>query len=194
MNQKQVKTIITSLKARGIAFEGGLTDKEIEDIKHVFEITFPEDLKQFLQTELPISEGFVNWRKGLNNEKKKLEIINRLNWPLNGILFDIKNNAFWLDSWGIRPSDNKNQAKIVTAQIAKQPRLIPIYSHRYISSEPNEIGNPVFSVYQTDIIYYGFDLLDYFSREFKIEHLKLSEKIESPKRIPFWSNLIDINE
>jgi hypothetical protein len=32
--------------------------------------------------------------------------------------------------------------------------------------EPHLPGNPVFSVHQTDIIYYGFDLADYLRHEF----------------------------
>lgn len=41
------------------------------------------------------------------------------------------------------------------------PRLIPICSHRYIPEEPHDAGNPVFSVMQSDVIYYGADLANY---------------------------------
>jgi hypothetical protein len=34
--------------------------------------------------------------------------------------------------------------------------------------EPQGAGNPVFSVHQTDIIYYGFDLADYLRHEFNL--------------------------
>ncbi len=193
MNQKQVNRIIKLLKEKGISFASGLTDIEVERVQNDFEISFPSDLKLLLQTELPISSGFTHWRLGINNEKEKRDIENKINWPLEGILFDIRNNLFWLDTWGIKPSNFKEQRSIATNELAKQPKLIPIYSHRYLSSEPSEAGNPVFSVYQTDIIHYGKDLMDYFSNEFGFELPKSFGAINKPKRIRFWSNLIDLN-
>ena len=41
------------------------------------------------------------------------------------------------------------------------PKLVPIAGHRFIPEAPHEEGNPVFSVHQTDIIYYGRDLAEY---------------------------------
>lgn len=67
---------------------------------------------------------------------------------------------------------------------------LPIYAHRFIPNSPNELGNPVFSIYQTDIIYYGIDLIDYFSNEFDIEVPKSYITVEQPKVIPFWSELV----
>lgn len=49
---------------------------------------------------------------------------------------------------------------------------------------PHESGNPVFSVYQTDIIYYGFDLDDYLRHEFDLPGRKpWPEKV---REIEFW--------
>jgi hypothetical protein len=47
-------------------------------------------------------------------------------------------------------------------------QLIPIYRHRMMPDEPLSPGNPVFSVHQTDIIHYGFDLADYLRCEFNL--------------------------
>ena len=193
MNQKQVNRIIKLLKEKGISFDSGLTDIELEKIQNDFKINFPSDLKLLLQTELPVSSGFVHWRYGINSEKGKQEIENRLNWPLKGMLFDIKNNSFWLDKWGTKPSDFKDQKKIAEDELIKQPKLIPIYSHKYLSSEPSEVANPIFSVYQMDIIHYGKDLMDYFSNEFGIELPVSFGTINTPKRIRFWSDMIDLN-
>ena len=193
MNQKQVNKIIKLLKEKDISFDIGLTDFEIEKINHDFGIIFPSDLKLLLQTKLPVSSGFVNWRHGINSENGKQDIENRLNRPLEGMLFDIKNNSFWLDKWGTKPSDFNDQKKIAQNELSKQPKLIPIYYHRYLSSEPNEVSNPVFSVYQMDIIHYGNDLMEYFTNEFGIELPKSFETIDEPKRIRFWSDMIDLN-
>lgn len=194
MNQKQVNRIVKLLKEKDVSFDKGLSDDEILRVNQEFGISFPKDLKLLLQTELPISSGFVHWRYGINSEKGKKEIEHRLNWPKEGMLFDIKNNSFWLDKWGIKPSKFEKQKEIAVSELAKQPKLIPIYSHRYIPSKPNEIGNPVFSVHQMDIIHYGIDLIDYFSNEFGFELPKSFRIISEPKRIQFWSDIIDLND
>ncbi len=65
--------------------------------------------------------------------------------------------------------------------------MIPVFSHRYLPDDPNEAGNPVFSVYQTDIIYYGADLLDYFENEFA--QPRPAWRTITPRLIRFWSAL-----
>ncbi len=72
------------------------------------------------------------------------------------------------------------------AAVAAAPTLIPLIGHRFLPSEPNEAGNPVFSVYQTDIIYYGANLEHYFNNEFR--GWSASED-GAYRQIPFWSDL-----
>ena len=50
----------------------------------------------------------------------------------------------------------------------------------------------MFSVYQSDIIYYGADLADYFEREFFSEG-KMVDPVPyaSVRRIEFWSFLVE---
>jgi len=67
--------------------------------------------------------------------------------------------------------------------------LIPIYSHRYIPSRHCEINNPIFSVHQTDIIYYGENLEEYFKVEFKDKEHKDID-FDSIKHIDFWTDLL----
>jgi len=193
MNQKQINRIIKLLRNKGVSFDKGLSNEEILRVENKFKIQFPPDLKLFLQTQLPASKSFVHWRYGINSEKGKNEIENRFNWPVRGILFDIKNNSFWLEKWGLKPKSSIEQIEIATNELLKKPKLIPIYSHRYISSSPYEIGNPVFSVYQKDIIYYGNDLANYFANEFRFDLPESFGKIAKPKRINFWSEMIELN-
>lgn len=56
-----------------------------------------------------------------------------------------------------------------------------------IPDEPNEPGNPVYSVHQTDIIYYGSDLTDYFECEFGLEK---SRSPPTPRSIRFWDLVV----
>jgi len=193
MTAKQINKLILLLEEKGIEFDKGLSEFELGGIEKEFAIIFPADLKILLKTKLPVSNGFVHWRYGLNSTKGKIEIEQRLGRPLRGMLFDIKGNNFWLQEWGNKPPDFAEQKEIATTKLKNSPILIPIYSHRYIPSEPQEIGNPIFSIYQTDIIYYGFDLADYLSKEF---NLKLAEdfgEATEPKEIEFWSKLVELN-
>jgi hypothetical protein len=68
----------------------------------------------------------------------------------------------------------------------KIPKLIPIFSHRYVVSG-KDADYPIISVYQTDIIYYGSNLLEYFKHEFNHTH-----NITNVKEIPFWNQIIDL--
>ncbi len=94
-----------------------------------------------------------------------------------------------MKAWGPKPSDLGDAFGVVRQQVADAPKLIPIYSHRYIPCEPSKEGNPIFSVYQTDIIHYGYDLTSYLVAEFAIP--KPSWVATTPRPIKFWSNLID---
>lgn len=180
--------IVNKLNEKGVEFKTGLKEEEIDEIEKLYNIQFPPDLKELLMFALPISDGFVNW---VDKSKENIKsITDRLNLPLEGIIFDIENNEFWMKDWGKKPSTLKDAVNIATMHYCKAPKLIPIYFHRYIPSIPFEKGNPIMSVHQTDIIYYGENLFSYFLVEFGFKKHKDidSEKI---KIIPFWSDIIN---
>jgi hypothetical protein len=89
-----------------------------------------------------------------------------LDWPQHGLLFDVENNTFWPESWGPRPDDASRALEVAREQFVAWPKLVPLYSHRYLPAAPSAVGAPVFSVYQTDVIYYGANLVDYIHAEF----------------------------
>ena len=117
----------------------------------------------FLQTALPRGPKFPDWRSG-----DEATIREWLNVPREGVLFDIEHNDFWLDEWGCQPDSLEEALCTGSNLIAAAPKLIPIYSHRMMPDEPHLPGNPVFSVHQTDIIRYGFNLADYLRHEFRL--------------------------
>lgn len=187
MTIQQTKQIINLLGHKGVLFEDGLSDLEVLQIQEKFAVQFPPDLKQFLQTRLPISDRFVNWRQGLADMETAKGIVDRLSWPLDGILWDLRNDA-WLSIWGNKPKIHEDKVAIAKSCYAQVPKMVPIYSHRYIPSDPDESGNPVFSVHQTDIIYYGFDLASYFAHEFYFKLNDSFQIIDRPNRqIEFWT-------
>lgn len=180
----------TTLERAGVRFEPGLSSSELKAIEAEYGFSFPPDLQEFLMFCLPVSNNFVDWRGG-----SKADIQTRMNWPFEGMCFDIENNAFWLEEWGERPSVLGEAFAIARQAVNDAPTLIPICSHRYIPDRPFESGNPIFSVYQTDIICYGSDVFDYLENEFawyfgREEHA-LSGKL---RRIEFWSSLVEWTE
>lgn len=174
----------------GIEFDKGLNKGEFEELENKFSVKFPEDYKIFLDKGLPISNGFINWREGLKSNEAAIEIINKLNWPLDGLLYDVQHNNYWDDKWGQKPNTFDEAKEIIKREFCKIPKLIPVYGHRYIPMEPNEIGNPIFSLYQMDVIIYGNNLVDYFANEFKFELPNEFKRNDKPKFIRFWSEII----
>jgi len=187
MTIPQTKQIINLLKNKGVEFGDGLSDSELLDIEKRFVIKFPPDLKRFLQTQLPISDQFINWRQGLHDKKTEEDIIDIIGWPLEGILWDIKNGS-WLSIWGERPENKEHQIALAKLRFAHVPKMVPVCGYRFIPSEPNLVGNPIFSVHQTDIIYYGFDLASYLAHEFNFKLNDSFQIINKPNRkIEFWT-------
>lgn len=194
MTNLQIDELIKSLKGKKITFNKGLTHEEVGQIQEKFEFKFPPDLKHFLQTALPVSQGFYNWRQALVSEFVADAIRLQFQWPLQGMLFDIEENNFWVESWGQRPTVLTEQFLVAERNFKTYPKLIPVYSHRYMPGEPNMNDNPVFSVYQMDIIYYGYNLANYLAHEFRFTLSDNFENIQEPKHdIEFWTWCVEHN-
>jgi hypothetical protein len=159
----------------------GLSDSEVKDVEAEYAFVFPPDLRAFLQYKLPVSDRFPDWRNGESAKIKQW-----LDLPLDGIRFDV-GNGLWPDTWGIRPSNISDALESATEMVRHAPRLIPVYGHRFLPPEPCLAGNPVFSVHQLDIIYYGYDLSTYFHIEFGVA-LPASFRNE-PRPIDFWTDI-----
>ena len=171
------------IRQSGGLLEPGLSNAELAAAEELCGARFPPDLKSFLSTAMPVGKGFPDWRV-----RDEAGLQYRLDWPFDGVRFDIENNAFWLSEWGPRPDDLSAAIEVARRAVAAAPKLIPIYSHRFLPTEPLKSGNPVFSVYQTDIIYYGRDLHTYFAHEFG--GANYAESITpKPRHIRFWSDL-----
>ncbi len=190
MTPNQAEILIDLLKKQSVSFDKGLTDEEIKKAETQFAVLFPPDLKLFLQTALPINNGFTHWRFAINGKRGADAVRKQLNWPLEGCIFDIKHNKFWKEDWGEKPNSYEAQCEIAKAAFKAAPTLIPIAGHRYIPEVPHEIGNPVFSVYQTDIIYYGLDLASYLANEHRFVLPANFPTLKKSKPIIFWDDFI----
>ena len=187
MDDLNVAELHEGLLRSGVVFDRGLSDLEIKDIECRRGFRFPPDLRAFLQHAMPVSRGFPNWRDGSEAELQHL-----LDWPLEGILFDVENNDFWLPLWGERPEKLALAVSLAGVQVLTAPRLIPVHSRRYIPSEPLAAGNPVFSVYQTDVLRYRFTLGSYLADEFGLPRSQCC--VPRPRRIRFWDELMALNK
>jgi hypothetical protein len=162
----------------------GYSDREFDDIRQRWKIRFPPDLMDIYRKRRSVIDSGFDWIR-----TPRAEIQNMFDWPLEGMLFDVKNNAFWLDEWGEKPKSRAAAEEIVRVAVTAAPRLIPVNGHRYIPETPYARGNPVFSVYQTDIIVYGADLADYVAHE---THAKRASS-PAKRKIPFWTHLVELN-
>lgn len=172
-----------SRRAEGRIWAEGYTRHELDLAQETFGLTFPPDLIALFLERRPV-RGW-DWRSDGEHIRHMLE------WPLEGLLFDVEHNGLWWPEWGERPLTADARAEVLRDVVNKAPKLVPLVAHRYIPCEPNESGNPIFSIHQSDIIYYGADLADYFEREFG----DAQEPMAGPvKPIRFWSEFVTRNE
>jgi hypothetical protein len=151
--------------------------------------------------DMVLREGvsFYNWSTDVEALRGRFE------WLVEGLEYDVRHNNLWQPNWGPKPKKLKQQKARVREVVEQAPKLIPVYSHRYLLGEPCAAGNPVLSVYQSDIIVYGADLRDYLLVEFAGElgmtfkqEEKLSRSVERRiaksydrfRAIPFWGDLL----
>jgi len=183
MNPGYVELLVERLVLRDIQVTPGLSDEEVARVEHDFGFRLPVDLRELLQTLLPVGEDFPDWRSD-----SRLPIEKRLNWPVEGLLFDVERQQLWIPDWGDRPASPEAAVALARERLEDVPRLIPIYGNRYLPAEPSEPGNPVFSIQQSDIICYGADLASYLQAEFGVPDPNPIPR--RPRIIRFWSQLL----
>jgi hypothetical protein len=176
------------LRANGVELAPGLSDVELARAEDRVGCRFPSDLCSFLQAALPLGKDlWPDWR-----QPDSEYIAYRLGWAEQGMVFDLEHCPWWWPPpWGPRPSALSDAIALARERLREQPKLIPIFSHRFLPAEPCEAGNPVLSVYQmVDTIYYGTDLKDFFDREIHCD-LRRREPIGTVSPIRFWREVVE---
>lgn len=164
-----------------VEIQPGLSSVELDNAQRRWDIEFSEDHRAFLAAGLPVGRKWPDWRAGDPDTLRAL-----LDWPREGVLFDVESNAYWHPSWGPRPADADAALDLARARLDEVPRMIPVYSHRYLP--PRLAGHPVLSIHQTDVITYGVDLVDYIHREFGGAS---PERHRTPEvTVAFWKDLL----
>jgi hypothetical protein len=119
-----------------------------------------------------------------------------LDWPVEGALFDVQYNDLSHLSWGQRPADMSTALSTARRHLARAPKMIPVWGHRYLPAGRGTYGHPVLSIYQTDIIIYGTDLANYIALEFFRRQSAIPNWTPpppdwtSPPMVPFWSDFL----
>ncbi len=155
----------------------GYTQIELDRAQERYGLTFPPDL-----IELYLDRRLVD---GYDWATENQTIRGMLAWPFELLLFDVEHDFWWPD-WGEQPPTLGEKTEVLRGVLGAAPKLIPIYSHRFLPETPKGAGNPVFSMHGSDTIYYGADLENYFEREFGTAEL-------GPifRQVPFWSDLVE---
>lgn len=172
------------LKKQGIILEDGLNNEEINQAEATYDLKFPNCLKELLMMVLPVSKGFYNWRDFTEDNIKNIK--DAINRPQTD-LYDMASEVYWCDDWGGEP-DEKASIEEIRKRLEKAPKLVPIYTHRYMPMLNIE-RIPIISIHGVDIIYYGKNLIDYMEIEFGG---KEQDAIDygDVEYIPFWSDLM----
>lgn len=198
----------------GTRWQAGLDEQQIDAVQRRWKLKFPKDYRQFLSVlnapdrgmyhvgwsdEPPYGmvEGddtpsFFDWRKDDD------EIAYRLKWPAEGLFFDVNENDLWPESWGKQPDRAEDLLKKFAEIVATAPTLIPITGHRFLLADSLEAGNPVLSVWGSDIICYGSNLRKFLLLEFSgligLDYNEVAENAgitrEQIEAIPFWGELM----
>lgn len=171
-----------ALNNRGIETASGLSEEELAAIEGDFGFRFPPDLRELLASFLPLGDDLPDWRA------RNQHLLEWLDFPAEGVAFDVEENGFWSDAWGERPEDLDDAVEEARRQVALAPILIPLYGHAFLPSRPETARNPVLSVVQTDVSLAGSDLGWFFYEELSAPRPDWSPA--APRRIEFWSDLI----
>ena len=183
MNADLIARTLDVLHRAGAEFAPGLTDDEFEQLESTFNFRFAPDHREFLARALPIRDRWMDWR---TDDMRSLQ--RSFDWPIEGIIFDVHENAFWPGAWGERPGDACSAEEVARRELASWPTLVPLYGHRYIAAATADGASPVFSAYQSDVILYGADLYEYVLNEFRRNQFEVNQPTT---RIPFWSDLAE---
>ncbi len=173
----------TALWQRGTRWLGAQPEERIAAAEYRWGVRFPPDYRLFLQRLYSVDHpayaqqyhadgsmtrrertAFYRWLSEAPEDVATIQSM--LDWLRQGLEFDIEQNVLWLDGWGAQPPTLDAQKERIRELVASAPKLLPIYSHRYLLAEPCQAGNPILSVYQSDIIVYGDDLRSYLLNEF----------------------------
>lgn len=164
--------------------KGGMSAAAIKSVETQLGFALPPDFTYLLQNMRDDGNVFFPWSKF---DKAKYDAMIDDVWE--GIEFDIRQDDVWLYRWGKRPHALDDAVAVARRDFTTWPKLVPIHSHRFLAAEPCATGNPVFSIVQTDIIYYGSNLANYLTNEFLDQDW--AKHTQGARHIAVWSDFAE---
>ena len=164
----------------------GLSTDQIASIEAQLGFRVPDDFAYLFQNLQDPGRVLFPW-----SEFDKRRYDECIGDVLGGIEFDIENDVFWHERWGKRPDSLSGALTVARKDFETWPKLLPIYGHRFLAAEPCRSGNPVFSIMQTDIVYYGADLPHYLLNEFVDHDHARHTQAQDIRRIEVWSGFAE---
>lgn len=177
----------------------GLTDAEFADIEGAYGFEFADDHRAFLAAGLPLNSPrepepgvsyawetpWPEWRDGDPDELHE-----QLDFPVEGVLRAVESSGHWNPAWGARPDTPEAAVAVARRLLADAPRMVPIYAHRFLPAGRGTFGHPVLSMWGTDIIYYGADLVDYVNQEFEEPRPEHPDGWSPQATVSFWRDYL----
>lgn len=188
------ESTVAALSNQGVVFQRGLAPSDLDDIADAFGTPVPPELALFLAAGVPVSGPTVNsfWPQWHDDGPVSVAQDAR-SWIQRAFSFDVTHGQYWHPLFGVKPKGEKKAVEVALRYLDTCPPLIPVYSHRFLTTQPADGQRPVLSVWQAvDSIYYGGDLADYFHREFSIPSPPWSAKLDPP--VPVWEGLFDLHQ
>jgi hypothetical protein len=164
----------------------GLTAEQVASVEVQLGFRMPDDFAYLFQNLQDPGRVLFPW-----SEFDKRKYDEKIEWVLRGIEFDIEKNGLWLERWGNKPDTLSAALDIARKDFVTWPKLLPIYGHRFLAAQPCRSGNPIFSIMQTDIVYYGADLAHYLLNEFVDHDYALHTHAQKIRRIEMWSDFAE---
>ncbi|KAF8083364.1 hypothetical protein N665_0778s0016 [Sinapis alba] len=182
------KTTINHLKSlTGLDVSPGLTNQEISAVESSLGFSFPLDLRSILQTGLPVSTKFPNWRSGSTRNLLLL-----FNLPLLHVSKLVVRNGLWVNSWGTRPGSDAEALSLVKKFMEFAPVLVPVYENFYVpSTSPNLAGNPVFRIDGDGVRALSCDVAGFLQGLNGSDNIRDSGDSRRRRRVEFWTDVAE---
>jgi hypothetical protein len=142
----------------GTRWRGGISDSDLVIVEAMFGVTFPPDLRRFLQalhTPDPAMAGIVHRGHRITRIEERLfpdwigealPLVALLARPVDGLLQAVEIGR-WHAAWGVRPRDPGERSVLVRRLAAGGPQLIPVAGSRYLAARPGCDGGPVLAIH-----------------------------------------------
>jgi hypothetical protein len=165
-------------------------DAEFARIEGDYGFEFADDHRAFLSVGLPVRKPYEegqtwekpwpDWRHGDPEELRQ-----HLSFPIDMLLTNVK-HGHWRREWGARPDQPDEAVAATRVHLAGVPVMVPVYAHRFLPAGRGTYGHPVLSMWGSDIIYYGVDLLDYIDQDFRGPSPEHGPDWDPRATVPFW--------